>query len=70
MCSVHEPTELLGYPTPTMSESETQRNTAVTTIRVAPSTADDLHDLKSRGDTYDDVVCRLIEDADTREAEL
>lgn len=33
-----------------------------TTIELYEETADALHDLKSRGDTYDDVVRDLIEE--------
>lgn len=36
-----------------------------TTIRVKPGTADELHDRKKRGDSYDDVIQRLL--AETRE---
>lgn len=32
-----------------------------TTIEVYKTTASDLHDLKNRGDSYDDVVNRLLE---------
>ena len=35
-----------------------------TTIRVDDETADALHGLKGRGDSYDDVVRRLLADAD------
>lgn len=34
---------------------------AQTSIRVDESTADKLHDLKNRGDSYDDVINRLLE---------
>jgi len=33
-----------------------------TTISVADETADELHDMKQRGDSYDDVIRRLIAD--------
>lgn len=33
-----------------------------TSIRVKSETADKLHDLKNRGDSYDDVINRLIEE--------
>lgn len=33
-----------------------------TTIQVAEETADELHDRKQRGDTYDDVIRRLLDD--------
>lgn len=32
-----------------------------TTISVQEETADQLHELKQRGDSYDDVVSRLLE---------
>jgi len=32
-----------------------------TTISVQDETADELHDLKERGESYDDVVSRLLE---------
>ena len=32
-----------------------------TTIQVTEKTADELHDLKDRGDSYDDVISRLLE---------
>lgn len=35
-----------------------------TNIRIDRSTADRLHDLKERGDSYDDVIRRLLEDVD------
>lgn len=35
---------------------------ASTTIRLDKETADDLHALKRRGDSYDDVVSRLLEE--------
>ena len=33
-----------------------------TTIRLETETADELHGLKRRGDSYDDVVSRLLEE--------
>ena len=36
-----------------------------TTIRVDDDTADDLHVLKERGDSYDDVIRRLLKESDT-----
>jgi len=33
-----------------------------TTIEVADETADELHDRKNRGDSYDDVIQRLFYD--------
>jgi hypothetical protein len=35
-----------------------------TTIRVSEELADELHDRKARGDTYEDVLWRLLEQAD------
>lgn len=35
-----------------------------TTIRVSDELADELHDRKSRGDTYEDVIWRLLEKAE------
>jgi len=35
-------------------------NMGKTTIEVADNTADELHDMKNRGDSYDDVIQRLI----------
>ena len=36
-----------------------------TSIRVSTELADELHERKSRGDSYEDVIWRLIEEADT-----
>lgn len=35
-----------------------------TSIRITPKLADELHDRKDRGDSYEDVIWRLIEEAD------
>jgi len=35
-----------------------------TSIRVTHELADELHDRKDRGDSYEDVIWELIEDAD------
>lgn len=35
-----------------------------TTIGLSEALADELHDRKNRGDSYEDVVWRLIEQAD------
>lgn len=35
-----------------------------TSIRVSPELADELHSRKNRGDSYEDVIWRLIEQAD------
>ena len=34
--------------------------TTTTTIAVADQTADKLHDMKNRGESYDDVIQRLL----------
>lgn len=39
-----------------------------TSIRVTKDLADDLHDLKDRGDSYEDVIRRLIEEAEGDDA--
>jgi len=41
--------------------------TDYTSIRVSVELADELHDRKERGDSYEDVVWRLIEQADSDE---
>lgn len=38
-----------------------------TSIRVTEELADELHDMKARGDSYEDVIWRLIEEADVGE---
>ena len=35
-----------------------------TTIRIDDSTADELHDRKERGDSYDDVITRMLQQED------
>ena len=40
-----------------------------TSIRVSTDLADELHKRKSRGDSYEDVIWRLIEKADMHENE-
>jgi predicted CopG family antitoxin len=40
-----------------------------TSIRVSEDLADELHDRKNRGDSYEDVIWRLIEKADDVENE-
>lgn len=35
-----------------------------TSIRVTHDTADKLHDLKDRGDSYEDVILRLMDEDD------
>jgi predicted CopG family antitoxin len=39
-------------------------NMGRTTIQVPEELADELHDMKSRGDSYADVIYRLIEEAE------
>lgn len=42
---------------------ETKNATEQSThIRVSASTADQLHDLKDRGESYDDVISELLDD--------
>ena len=40
-----------------------------TSIRVSHELADELHDRKDRGDSYEDVIWELIETADRVEAD-
>ncbi|WP_277543314.1 hypothetical protein [Haloarcula laminariae] len=40
-----------------------------TSIRVSEDLADELHDRKNRGDSYEDVIWRLIEKSDDVENE-
>jgi predicted CopG family antitoxin len=40
-----------------------------TSIRVSEKLADELHDRKNRGDSYEDVIWRLVEKADACEAD-
>jgi hypothetical protein len=40
-----------------------------TSIRVSEKLADELHDRKNRGDSYEDVIWRLVEKADSYDAE-
>jgi len=40
-----------------------------TSIRVSEELADELHDRKDRGDSYEDVIWRLIEVADDERGE-
>jgi predicted CopG family antitoxin len=39
-----------------------------TSIRVSEELADELHDRKDRGDSYEDVIWRLIDQADASES--
>lgn len=43
-----------------MSQSK-QRSMGRTTVSLKEETADELHAMKGRGDSYDDVIQRLIE---------
>lgn len=49
------------------SESESVTRKKDTSIRVSSKLADELHDRKNRGDAYEDVIWRLIEQADAAE---
>lgn len=40
-----------------------------TSIRVSEELADELHDRKNRGDSYEDVIWRLVEKADASQTE-
>jgi predicted CopG family antitoxin len=40
-----------------------------TSIRVSEELADELHSRKNRGDSYEDVIWRLLENADDYEVE-
>lgn len=51
-----------------LSTSETQCMSD-TSIRVSEELADELHDRKNRGDSYEDVIWRLVEKADAHESE-
>jgi len=50
---------------PTVEDSHMGR----TTIQVSDELADELHDRKERGDSYEDVIWWLIDAADAREEE-
>lgn len=50
-------------------ESEAVDVSKDTSIRVPGELADELHDRKRRGDSYADVIRRLIEKADEDDAE-
>lgn len=45
-------------------ESENDPMPDYTSIRISPELADELHDRKDRGDSYEDVIWRLIEKTD------
>jgi hypothetical protein len=46
------------------SEAGSMAREKDTSIRVSSDLADELHDRKNRGDAYEDVIWRLIEQAD------
>ena len=45
-----------------MTTQDTTTDMGRTTISVSEATADELHAMKERGESYDDVVRRLIEE--------
>jgi predicted CopG family antitoxin len=45
-----------------MTVTEQSANMGRTTVSLDAETADALHQMKERGDSYDDVIRRLIED--------
>lgn len=47
-----------------MTIPDTSADMGRTTIQVSDELADELHDRKDRGDSYEDVIWRLIEEAD------
>lgn len=47
-----------------MAENEVIDDMGRTTIQVSDKLADDLHDRKSRGDSYEDVIWRALDQAD------
>lgn len=50
-----------------MSTETKSANMSDTSIRVTHELADELHDRKNRGDSYEDVIWRVIERADKYE---
>ena len=50
-----------------MSEKAEPADMGRTTIQVSDELADELHSRKGRGDSYEDVIWGLIEDAETDE---
>jgi hypothetical protein len=44
------------------SDTETEDMVDHTSIRVTPELADELHSRKERGDSYEDVIWRLLEE--------
>jgi predicted CopG family antitoxin len=51
-----------------MSSERDAVNMSDTSIRVTHELADELHDRKNRGDSYEDVIWRLIEAAEDSDA--
>jgi predicted CopG family antitoxin len=49
-----------------MTTNNQSANMGRTTVSLDDETADVLHEMKERGDSYDDVVRRLIEDCTDR----
>jgi len=47
-----------------MVEATQASDMGTTSIRVSEELADELHDRKNRGDSYEDVIWRLIGDGD------
>lgn len=47
-----------------MTEPDALADMGRTTIQVSDELADELHSRKSRGESYEDVIWRLIEEAD------
>lgn len=47
-----------------MTQPDTTDPMGRTTIQVSDELADELHDRKGRGDSYEDVIWRLIENED------
>lgn len=52
-----------------MTIPKTQSDMGRTTIQVSDELADDLHSRKARGESYEDVIWRLIEAADEKDNE-
>lgn len=48
-----------------MTIPNTKPDMGRTTIQVSDELADELHDRKDRGDSYEDVIWRLMEEADS-----
>ena len=52
-----------------MSADANSKSMGRTTIQVSDELADELHDRKGRGESYEDVIWRVIEQADGSERE-